>query len=303
MIKHWVFAAALTFAGFAHADEKPQPAPAAPAAAAAPAYPALFVARDADSTLYLFGTMHIRRPGGEWGGPVAQAALAEADEVWTEMEIAENTQSEVQALVLSAGMAPADRPLSSWLNKDQRAELAAALQHLGASPAVFERMRPWLAAMTLSVMPLMQQGYDPAAGADRAVIGAAGDARQRAFETAAEQIGFFANLSDTAQRQYLMDTINTATGGSDEIDQLSHAWESGDLERLETLVLDSFRARYPELHQVIFTQRNHNWTETLVAELDGAGVDFVAVGAGHLLGDDGVVALLRARGVDVERAE
>lgn len=303
MIRHWLFAAAaFALAGVAHADDKPPPAPRAPPIAA-PAYPALFVARDADSTLYLFGTMHIRRPGNEWGGPVAQAALAEADEVWTEMELAAATQSEVQALVLTRGIAPADRPLSSWLNKAERAQLATALERLGASPAMFERMRPWLAAMTLSVMPLLQQGYDVTAGADRAVIGAAGDAHQRAFETAAEQVGFFANLSDTAQRQYLMDTINTASEDSGEIDALSNAWESGDLDSLETFVLDNFRARYPELHQVIFTQRNHNWTETLVIELNGSGVDFVAVGAGHLLGDEGLVALLRARGVTVERLE
>lgn len=303
MIKHWLLAAAaFAFAGVAYADDKPPPAPLAPPITA-PAHPALFVVRDADSTLYLFGTMHIRRPGNEWGGPAAQAGLAEADEVWTEMEIAATTQSEVQALVLSTGIAPVDRPLSSWLNKAEREQLAAALEHLGASPAMFERMRPWLAAMTLSVMPLLQQGYDVTAGADRAVIGAAGDARQRSFETAAEQIGFFANLSDTAQRQYLMDTISTASEDSTEIDALSTAWESGDLDSLETLVLDSFRVRYPELHQVIFTQRNHNWTETLVTELDGSGVDFVAVGAGHLLGDDGVVALLRARGLSVERVE
>lgn len=303
MIRRWLFAAvAFAFAGVAYADDKPPPAPLTPPITA-PARPALFVVRDADSTLYLFGTMHIRRPGHEWGGPAAQAGLAEADEVWTEMEIAATTQSEVQALVLSTGIAPADRPLSSWLNKAEREQLAAALEHLGASPATFERMRPWLAAMTLSVMPLLQQGYDVTAGADRAVISAAGDARQRSFETAAEQIGFFANLSDMAQRQYLMDAINTASEDSTEIDALSTAWESGDLDSLETLVLDSFRARYPELHQVIFTQRNHNWTETLVTELNGSGVDFVAVGAGHLLGDDGVVALLRARGLSVERVE
>jgi uncharacterized protein YbaP (TraB family) len=306
MIKRWLCAIlVVAFAGVAHADVKPPPAPAAvqEQAAPAPMRPALFVARDADSTLYLFGTVHIRRPGSEWGGPNAQEALAEADEVWTEMEIADATESEVQALVLSRGMAPADRPLSSWLNKEERAQLNAAVERLGASPAMFERMRPWLAAMTLSVMPMLQQGYDPEAGADRAIIGAAGQARQRAFETAAQQVGFFADLSDTAQREYLMDTVNSVDEDAEGIDALSGAWERGDLDQLETLVLNDFRQSYPELFQVIFTQRNHAWTDTLMQELDGAGVDFVAVGAGHLLGEDGLVELLRARGVSVERLE
>jgi uncharacterized protein YbaP (TraB family) len=141
------------------------------------------------------------------------------------------------------------------------------------------------------------------AGADRAIIGAAGQARQRAFETAAQQVGFFADLSDTAQREYLIDTVNSVDEDAEGIDALSGAWERGDLDQLETLVLNDFRQSYPELFQVIFTQRNHAWTDTLMQELDGAGVDFVAVGAGHLLGEDGLIELLRARGVSVERLE
>jgi uncharacterized protein YbaP (TraB family) len=310
MMKHWLCAALLTaFVGVAYADDKP-PRPVAvqtPAAqqstAPTPVRPALFVARDADSAIYLFGTEHIRRPGSDWGGPVAQAALAEAGEIWTEMEISQATQSEVQALVLTNGIAPIDRPLSSWLNKSERDQLNAALTRFGASPDVFERMQPWLAAMTLSVLPMLQAGYDSEAGVDRAVTAAAGDAHPRAFETAAQQIGFFADLSDAAQRQYLLDTITTANEDAAALDALSDAWATGDLAALERDVLGDFRTRYPELYQILFAQRNLSWTETLMQELNGSGVDFVAVGAGHMLGDDGLVALLSARGVSVERVE
>ena len=81
----------------------------------------------------------------------------------------------------------------------------------------------------------------------------------------------------------------------------SAAWERGDLATLERVVIDEFKAEAPEAYDVIFTQRNMAWTEALMVELEGSGVDFVAVGAGHMLGDDGLVALLRARGVSVER--
>lgn len=308
MIRHWVCAALLVaFSGAAHAQKPPPAAPAPTVAqqqpAATPVRPALFAARDADSTIYLFGTVHIRRPGSEWGGPIAQAALQEADEVWTEMEISSASEGEIQQLVFSHGMAPADRPLSSWLNKAERAELAAAIAHVGGQPEMFERMRPWLAAMTLSVMPMLQAGYDPGAGVDVAVTNAAGDARMRTFETAAQQISFFANLSDGAQREYLLDTIRAATEDAGEMDAMSGAWERGDLESLEAMALADFRASYPELFGVLFTQRNNAWVEVLTAELEGSGVDFVAVGAGHMLGDGGLVELLRARGVTVERLE
>lgn len=302
MIKTWLCAAlAVAFAGVAYADVKPPP-PAPVVAAAASVRPALFVARDADSAIYLFGTVHLRRPGSDWGGPAAQAALAEADEVWTEMDISTATANDVQTLILSLGMSP-DRPLSSYLNKAERDELATALQSLGAQPAMFERMRPWLAGMMLSVMPMVRDGYDADAGVDQAVTLAAGDARPRAFETAEQQISFFANLSDEAQREFLLDTIRSANEGTEEIDEMSGAWERGDLDTLETMALDSFRESYPELFGVLFTQRNQAWVATLMQEMDGSGVDFVAVGAAHLLGDGGLVELLRARGVTVERVE
>ncbi len=151
----------------------------------------MFVARDEDSAIYLFGTVHVRRPGSEWGGPAAQAALAEADEAWTEMDISDASQQDVQILIFNHGMASPDRPLSSYLNKAEREQLAAAIARFNGSPEMFERMRPWLAGMMLSVLPMMQTGYEADAGVDRAVMAASGDAHPRTFETAADQIGFF----------------------------------------------------------------------------------------------------------------
>lgn len=306
MIKNWLCAAlVVAFAGAAHADVKPPPAPppTAEIASPTPVRPALFVARDEDSAIYLFGTVHVRRPGSEWGGPAAQAALAEADEVWTEMDISDASQQDVQILIFNHGMASPDRPLSSYLNKAEREQLAAAIARFNGSPEMFERMRPWLAGMMLSVLPMMQTGYEADAGVDRAVMAASGDAHPRTFETAADQIGFFANLSDEAQREFLLDGIRGANEDASEMDEMSGAWERGDLDTLERMALVDFQRDYPELFEVLFTRRNRAWVETLTHELNGAGVDFVAVGAGHLLGEGGIVELLRARGVSVERVE
>ena len=306
MIKRWLCAAlVVAFTGAARADVKPPPPTPAVVeqGALAPVRPALFVARDADSAIYLFGTIHIRRPGSDWGGPAAQTALAEAGEFWTEMDVSDASQRDIQALIITQGVASPDRPLSSYLNKAERGELATAIARFNGSPEMFERMRPWLAGMMLSVLPMMQQGYEAGAGVDRAVMAAAGDAQARTFETAADQIGFFANLSDEAQREFLLDGIRGANEGTSEMDELSRAWERGDLVRLERMALADFRRDYPELFGVLFTQRNEAWVVTLMHELDGAGVDFVAVGAAHLLGEGGLVERLRARGVTVERVE
>jgi uncharacterized protein YbaP (TraB family) len=281
-------------------------APAAPAQTPPKAItPALFAARDVDSTIYLFGTVHVRRPGAPWGGAAAQAALAEAEEVWTEVEISPALETRTQALVREYGMAPPGRPLSSWLNAEENARLDALTRRLGVPDQMIEAMQPWLAALTLTVLPMMQAGYDPNAGVDRAVD-AAGDAagkRMRAFETIEQQIRFLAGFSDEVQREMLLEAISETEKGPQQLDGLSLAWERGDLDALEELVIEGMREEYPELYDGLFARRNAAWIEMLLSELDGAGVDFVAVGAGHLLGEDGLVAQLRARGVRVERVE
>jgi hypothetical protein len=258
----------------------------------------LFVARDADSRLYLFGTVHIRRPGADWGGANAHAALAEADEVWTELEITPDVQARASALVLQRGMLPEGQTLSSLLRPEENGRLRAMTKRLGVPSAMFERMQPWLAAITLSLLPMQQAGYQSGAGVDEAVDAAA-DAmgkRRRAFETIEQQIGFLADLSPELQRQMLVETLSSTPEGANEFEALSNAWERGDIEALEGAVIDDMRDQYPEAYDVMFVERNNAWIETLMRELDGAGVDFVAVGAGHMLGEHGLVAQLRARG-------
>lgn len=266
-------------------------------------HPALFVARDADSTIYLFGTVHVRRPGAAWGGPEAQAALAEADELWTELEMNAEADARAAQDVARLGIAAADKPLSSYLSEAQNARLTAALATLGAPPNAVEHMRPWFAGLMLSIMPIMRAGYDPNAGVDRQIDAAADAAGKRArwFETSAQQLAFFNDLSDDLQVEMLMEAVDASGESAAELANMETAWERGDLRTLERAVIDETRATYPELYDVLFVRRNRAWTNTLMQEMEGSGVDFVAVGAGHLLGDDGLVEMLRDRGVRVTR--
>jgi hypothetical protein len=101
--------------------------------------------------------------------------------------------------------------------------------------------------------------------------------------------------------QMLLGSIDEAARGAAMVDALAAAWSQGDLETLAGLVNDDMRRTYPELFEVVFVRRNEAWVETLLRELEGSGTDFVAVGAGHLLGAEGLVERLRAQGVRVER--
>ncbi len=266
--------------------------------------PALYVVRDADSTMYLYGTVHVRRAGADWGDADVRDALASADEVWLEIDISPEADQRAQAIAMQLGAAPPDRPLSSWLSEEENARLDALTQRLGVPRATLETMQPWLAGLTLSIIPIMQAGYNPASGVDRAIDAFAETNGKplRAFETVEEQMGFFANLDAETQREILLEAIEEAEQGPEQIGTMTAAWERGDLDALERLVVDDTRDEYPEVYQALFVARNNAWIDVLVRELEGAGVDFVAVGAGHLLGDDGLVEQLRARGYTVDRA-
>jgi uncharacterized protein YbaP (TraB family) len=265
--------------------------------------PALYVVRDQDSTMYLYGTVHVRPRGTDWGDADVRSALASADEIWTEIEISPEGDARAQTLAAQLGRAPADRPLSSWLTTDENARLDALAQRLGLQRAYLEPMQPWMAGLTLSLVPIMQAGYDPESGIDRA-IDAYGDANgktMRSFETIDQQLGLFAGMSDETQRAFLREAIDEAEAGPAMIRDMTTAWEHGDLAALERDVVDDTRNEYPDVYEALFVRRNNAWMDVLVRELQGSGVDFVAVGAGHLLGPDGLVQQLRARGYRVER--
>jgi hypothetical protein len=265
--------------------------------------PALFVVRDADSTMYLYGSVHVRPNGADWADDDVRAAIAASEEIWTELEMSPENDARVQALAQTAGAAPPDRPLSSWLSPEENERLNALTRRLGLPDGALEGLQPWTAALTLTLIPVLQAGYNPASGVDRAVdaYGDANGRTMRAFESAEQQIGFLANLSPGLQREMLVQAIDEIDEGPALLARLTQAWEEGDLDTLEELVIDETRTQYPELYDVLFVRRNVAWVEVLTRELEGSGTDFVAVGAGHIVGDDGLVALLRARGYQVER--
>jgi uncharacterized protein YbaP (TraB family) len=259
--------------------------------------------RDADSTVYLFGTIHIRRPGEAWADDRVRAALASADKVWTEIQIDDAAQAALSPIVMRLGMAEAGRPLSSYLTAEQNVQLGEALVGMNLPANGFEPFRPWFAAINLSVLSLVQAGYDPNAGIDRQVVTAASanGAQLRWFETGEEQLGFLAGLSEPLQVQLLVDSVGELDEGLAMFERMVAAWNAGDLENMEGELVTEMRTEYPELYDVLLTQRNARWTDVLDAELQGAGVDFVAVGTAHLIGPDSVQAMLTARGYTVER--
>ncbi|MGD9967423.1 MAG: TraB/GumN family protein [Hyphomonadaceae bacterium] len=263
--------------------------------------PALYAVRDEDSTMYLYGTVHVRPRGADWGNARVRAAVDESDEVWTELLMSPETDAQTQALAQRYGRAT--RPLSSWLSAEENAQLDAATVKIGQPVGALEGLQPWAAALTLTVIPLMQAGFDPQSGVDRSLDAYADNAgkRMRALETAEQQYAFFAGMSPDLQREMLLEAIVQVDSVDEMIGAMSETWERGNEAALARVVIEETREDYPELYRTLFVVRNNAWMDELTREMEGAGVDFVAVGAGHVIGPDGLVAQFRARGYQVER--
>ena len=238
-----------------------------------------------------------------WGGPTAERALAEAQEVWTETQIDPASDIALQALVARYGI-DRERTLSSQLSPERARQLRDAASAFGLAPEQVETMKPWLAGLTFSLLPMLKAGYDQDAGVDRTIdrLAEAAGKRMRWFETGEEQIRFLSGFPQPMQIEMLEDTLDELAEGTSALVAMDAAWEVGDDRVLAREMVNDMRRSYPQLYDVLIKRRNAAWTETLVAELAGEGVDLVVVGAAHLAGPDSLQHMLRERGFKVERA-
>jgi uncharacterized protein YbaP (TraB family) len=268
------------------------------------AEPAMWVVQDADSTIYLFGTIHMLKNSAAWRTPKVEQALNASQEVWFELEEAGD---EAAAATLAAtllprlGLDPA-RPLSTKLTAEDNKRLAAAAAKLKLTPAQLEPMRPWLAALTLSIAPLVEAGYDPKLGVDPLLAAAARAQGKpiRALETMERQFRVFADLPLAVEVQMLRELLDDTARPAAVVDQLAAAWAAGDVARIETLMVAELEDS-PELKKVLLDDRNRAWAEAIRKRLDGQGVSFVAVGAAHLAGQGSVQEHLAKLGFQAER--
>ena len=266
--------------------------------------PALWVVRDADSTIYLFGTVHLLKSATAWRTPKVDAALSESDEVWFELAETGDEAASIKVvteLMPTLGLDMA-QPLSSKLDEADRKRLAEATASIGLPPSQLEPMRPWLAALTLTVVPILKAGYDPKLGVDSLLATAARAQNKpiRGLETMEQQFRFFADLPLALQVQMLREVLDDVERGPQMLDQLSAAWAAGDGAAFERLFVDELRDS-PELYKVLIVDRNEAWAQAISERMQGSGVSFVAVGAGHLAGPDSVQAKLAGRGITAER--
>ncbi|WP_339744456.1 TraB/GumN family protein [uncultured Maricaulis sp.] len=268
------------------------------------ATPAIWHLSDADSDIYLFGTFHILPPSLNWESDAIRADLASADTVYLEADVqSPEAQAEIQALVFQLGLNPQGVTLSSMLDAEATALLATVAPTVGATPEMLDPMRPWLAQIVLAVAQMQALGLDPEAGVEKALLASiAGTGTEVGyFETAEQQVRVLADQPDEVQVRGFAEGLREMERTPDMLDEMVRAWAAGDVETIDRIVNDEMREQTPEVYEAVIVQRNRDWVPQIQALLDGEGTVFVAVGAAHLSGENGVVELLRESGIIVDR--
>lgn len=307
MMKKTLFAAlsAFSFALFQAPSVMAQPAPAAAAAATTQkANPAMWMVKDSDTTIYLFGTFHLMAPGIDWNHGKVKTAFESADTLRLEIANMEAEAPIIANLMASKGQLPPGKTIYDGLTEAQKSALGTIIAQSGFPPQAIQQMQPWMGSLILAMGLYQKLGLDPNQGVDKTLDGLARAANKpvEGFETGAEQIGFFANLTDQQQKAMLVSTIEDWDQATTMLNDMIDAWKTGNADKLGELMTTSLRTQ-PELAKLILTDRNERWAEWVSARMAKPGTVFVAVGAGHLSGPDSVQAFLKQKGIASSRVE
>jgi uncharacterized protein YbaP (TraB family) len=267
--------------------------------------PALWSIRDEDSTIYLFGTVHMLDGVTDWNTAKIAEAFDRSDELWVEVAQADDPQAMAAAaapVMQKLGLDTSTK-LSARLSPSEQDALRQAADLVGAKPAELDGMKPWLAAMALSNAPLLRAGYNPSMGVDAALARAARRQNKavRGLETPDRQVGILGGLPLTIQMQMLRTTLSKGQEGPGELQRIVAAWRVGDTNTLERGLIDDMKRNNAVFYGALIVDRNVAWVAQIRERLKGAGVTFVAVGAAHLVGPDSVQAMLARDGVEARR--
>jgi uncharacterized protein YbaP (TraB family) len=262
------------------------------------------VVKDSDTTIYLFGTFHLMAPGIDWNHGKVKTAFESADTLRLEIANMEAEAPIIANLMASKGQLPPGKTIYDGLTEAQKSALGTIIAQSGFPPQAIQQMQPWMGSLILAMGLYQKLGLDPNQGVDKTLDGLARAANKpvEGFETGAEQIGFFANLTDQQQKAMLVSTIEDWDQATTMLNDMIDAWKTGNADKLGELMTTSLRTQ-PELAKLILTDRNERWAEWVSARMAKPGTVFVAVGAGHLSGPDSVQAFLKQKGIASSRVE
>lgn len=269
-----------------------------------PGSPAMWTLADEDTTIHIFGTVHLLRPDLEWRSEAFDTAFASADTVVFEVDMkSEEAQRAIATDFLARGMFQDGRTLKGVLNDEDEAIISAAFDSLGVPIDAMNTFEPWMASVNLGVMQLVNDGYDPNSGVET-VLEAEAIAAGKSFgylETISQQADAFDLLPEEEQISILYETALLLEESPRMLDLLVDEWADGDVNGIATLVANPDGYGFTDAaYESLLVVRNEAWVPQIEAMLDEPGSVFIAVGAGHLAGPDSVITMLRDKGYTIE---
>ena len=250
--------------------------------------------------MYLLGSIHFMQQDAYPLGSAIEAAYERSEILMFETDISGLDQAAVA--LMTAGSLEEGVALEDVITPELYDDVTDHLESLGHDASAFKRMKPWMVALSLTSLELMRAGYLGSEGIDAhfSSRASADGKQQRWLETIDEQIALFTELTEEEGEEFLAYTLVEVETVIPFVGEIVDAWRAGDAKRLEAMLAEGFE-EHPEMFERMVTNRNRNWLPAIEALFDGPADAMVVVGALHLVGDEGLVALLRAKGYEVEQ--
>lgn len=280
---------------------------AAPAFAKQPPRPLLWKACDSDNCLYLLGSFHLLTADDYPLAKSVDTAFADASRLLFELSPEDMDNPGTGRRMAQLARRSDGSSLQSRMPEGDWVRLEAFSKARGMPLQQFQAYEIWFVALMVNVVEMQRLGLDPALGLDRHMQQRAAAAGKAAsgLESVDAQLQVFAGMSEVEQLEAMRDTLDTLDRIDQEIRELHTLWREGDDAALTERFVSNMVEKYPALYRRIQVQRNLAWLPSLRAQLDGVSDSnaMAVVGSMHLLGDDGLLAMLRKAGYRVERVK
>ena len=268
------------------------------------AAPALWSVSDADTTVYLFGTIHLLPEKYQWRTAKFDQAVSGSQELVVETIVDDKNPMALMAVLARMAFSPGLPPLAERVPPAKRAALRDAIKKSGIPASAFDKMETWAAAFMLLGNQFRDLGLKGGEGVEAVLRNSfTTDGKPIGeLETNAEQLGFFDALPENAQRQLLEGAIEAPGDTQKDFKGMLASWARGDV----NAIAKSFNhdlAGSPELKEALIKRRNANWSKWIEQRMAKPGAVLIAVGAGHLAGPDSVISLLERDGYKVRRVQ
>ena len=249
---------------------------------------------------YLLGSMHVLTPEFYPLSPAIEQAFIASNTLVEEVDLDEMSDPVQMMGALAKAMLTDGRTLDQLVAPATFAEVKRRAEKAGLPLLAMQRMKPWLAAITLMAPTLQAAGFRAELGVDRHFFDRAKTAglKTQALETLAYQLDRFDQLAPKLQEDMLKATLEDLDTQVANVGALAKAWAAGDAKGIEVLLLGAF-LESPELYDRLLVERNRNWIATVESCLQQRSACFVVVGAAHLVGPHGVPTLLEKKGYKV----